>query len=1234
MASPVKFIIPLIQKTIFNLQKLLYKIEKPQSSELNYTSLSPIIIEQEKSRHYMDALSWAIDNTSTNDIRNIALTGPYGSGKSSILKTFRTTYQGKKNLKFLNISLATFKEEKLTTSASPPLDGGTGGTQNKEQLKQIEISILEQIFYHEKDENVPDSRFKKIKHFSKWEKIVLSSFFIVFVLSASFIFVPDWIGKLILKDNIQLLKTLSFLKIWVHYFSVLILFIFLCYFVYKSIRIFSAITLSKLSIQNAEIGFGEAISKSVLNHHIDELLYFFKVTKYNIVVIEDLDRFYQTEIFTKLREINLILNSSEITKSLEIVFIYAVRDEIFTSKDRTKFFDFIVPVIPVINSSNSREILVTKRTEYGYELRDPFIEDISFFIDDMRLLNNILNEFFLYKHNLSDVLTQERLFAIITYKNIFPEDFSKLGSSDDSNCTLVKKIEAKTTLIRQQIFSIDEAISRTNTEIERLGNLTLLSVKELRYLYILRAVEDITSFNYFIGTKSQKITFNQVADDEYFLLLRQNKLIINTNNLGSRNLQEFKQFQAIENSVDPQKSYIEREQEIIDFNSNKVGRLRETIKQLENDKVNRRNAKLYELIREDSTFLDLSVNNSLDFFLNIVLRNAYITEDYMDYISLFHEGSITKSDHKYLISVKNGTKLEPTYNLFKIEAVINRINLLDFKSTCVLNNDLLDFLLKNEGTYDEHVKHIFEKLKDESDESKGFIDGYIDISKEQNNFVKLLCSRWVGYWAYVSGHLVLTEQKKLEYLRNIINHGNIDDIEKMANSSDMREVILSHIDKLVLLGTLDSQLKEVIMQLNLRFNKIGFDSGVSSEILEYIYKNNHYQINTDMLYGFMKKFEDVNDNEFYCQNYHSLASAYCKTYVDVQINEYVENIYLKIGTNIIETESAYISLLNQSGLNIGNTKALIGQVNTLISNLSSIEKSNVRDLLLLENKVLATWDNLLLQYDSLDDGILSVAFVKFISIPQNAEQLAQISIEELEKKESVSKLINAILCNNQIADDSYNTLLNVSSWESNDLPLGKLSHSKIRALIDKKQLGSPLSYFDTLEGDNQDLRIYLLEKNKSIFIDNLGEEPLLTPKDIQQVLKSDKFSMKEKGLVVEAFSDESFTNNEILSLILDLLISHIDFSLSNERMQNICLTKSLESNKRIDLFCSKIMNITPDIIERFLGSLGKPYTDIIDKEENVELIETPQNESLLRVLKKENYISKLNKKKGKLVITY
>ena len=40
-----------------------------------------------------------------------------------------------------------------------------------------------------------------------------------------------------------------------------------------------------------------------MNSHIDEILYFFEVTKYNVVIIEDLDRFQQTEIFTKLRRV-------------------------------------------------------------------------------------------------------------------------------------------------------------------------------------------------------------------------------------------------------------------------------------------------------------------------------------------------------------------------------------------------------------------------------------------------------------------------------------------------------------------------------------------------------------------------------------------------------------------------------------------------------------------------------------------------------------------------------------------------------------------------------------------------------------------------------------------------------------------------------------------------------------------------------------------------------------------
>ena len=52
-----------------------------------YNSLSPVE-DVDKHKEYCDALEWAFINRKEKDIKNIALTGNYGSGKSSILKTF------------------------------------------------------------------------------------------------------------------------------------------------------------------------------------------------------------------------------------------------------------------------------------------------------------------------------------------------------------------------------------------------------------------------------------------------------------------------------------------------------------------------------------------------------------------------------------------------------------------------------------------------------------------------------------------------------------------------------------------------------------------------------------------------------------------------------------------------------------------------------------------------------------------------------------------------------------------------------------------------------------------------------------------------------------------------------------------------------------------------------------------------------------------------------------------
>ncbi|WP_423819364.1 hypothetical protein V5739_01405 [Salinimicrobium sp. TIG7-5_MAKvit] len=87
------------------------KLSSEEFPNFDYSSLSPISNGDDKG-HYSNALKWALINRKEKDIKNIALTGPYGSGKSTILKTFQKHYSGN-DLKFLNISLATFKEEKI-----------------------------------------------------------------------------------------------------------------------------------------------------------------------------------------------------------------------------------------------------------------------------------------------------------------------------------------------------------------------------------------------------------------------------------------------------------------------------------------------------------------------------------------------------------------------------------------------------------------------------------------------------------------------------------------------------------------------------------------------------------------------------------------------------------------------------------------------------------------------------------------------------------------------------------------------------------------------------------------------------------------------------------------------------------------------------------------------------------------------------------------------------------------
>ena len=102
--------------------------------DTEFTNLAPID-NIENGEEYLNTLHWAIKQ---KNVKNIALAGPYGSGKSSIIETYLKKHKIIK-WKTLRISMATFIENQTDEEGNPKrilLD-----------RDEIELGILKQLFY-------------------------------------------------------------------------------------------------------------------------------------------------------------------------------------------------------------------------------------------------------------------------------------------------------------------------------------------------------------------------------------------------------------------------------------------------------------------------------------------------------------------------------------------------------------------------------------------------------------------------------------------------------------------------------------------------------------------------------------------------------------------------------------------------------------------------------------------------------------------------------------------------------------------------------------------------------------------------------------------------------------------------------------------------------------------------------------------------------------------------------
>lgn len=1175
----------------------------------NYEDLSPID-SADKDGNYSEALEFALKNPK---IKNVAISGSFGSGKSSFLRTFEKNHP---EWNYLNISLATFKESKNNLEENI----------STVDSKLIEKSILQQIFYKVEKQQIPRSSFKRIQNISN-KKIFTQAFILtLWLLSALTIFKPEIIKKVLYFNDLKILETIGYLN-YKELYSLIILSVFLLlsgYLVFIINKHFTNLQISKLNLLKGEAEINKKDDKgSMLNENIDEILYFFEATNYNVVVIEDLDRFKNIDVFIKLREINELINNSDQIEG-QVIFIYAIKDDMFNDDSRSKFFEFMIPIIPYINQSNSYEKLLQK---FGKSVSKEFLNDIAIYIDDMRLLNNISNEFKIYESKIENIKNKTKLLAMIIYKNLYPSDFSALHKNEGILANIIK---SKNKYLQSAIKGINDEIVSINNEIQEISSKKewMTDLLELRTLY---AYELTKKYGTHFHIDDERVLISEITtSDEEFKKLVTSTNIYDQSRYGSSKTT----FLEFDKALSFKLSY-EQRKDIITGKTNKLlQNLQEKIENLHKKKTSISRYSLKKLLKIEATSKRFSTDIGDKKILKYLIQYGYINEDFYIYISHFFPGSITVQDHEFWISVKDQKTIGFEHKLNEISGLLPKLREKEFEHHSILNYDLVDFLLENLKLNHQQTNTLFTQLSDKSETSLGFIRSYFDITKHKGEFVKMLAKHWNGFWVYIDKDSGFSDSQKNMYLLSILQFTDMEDINKLNEDLLLQKYISEKKDFIKIVSAIDNKIiQELLSSLNIKFTCLsGFKS--NPEVSQYIYENNHYLLNEKMINKIIKyKTSLSKDNKAKLKTSHfttikELGLSELSEYISSDINTYVENSLLAIENNTEESEGTTIELINNPDLEIRLKIEIMRKEHLKIIDITTIQNKALWNSILNRSFMVPSWKNILHHYENSEEKI-NESLLYFLNDSENYNELTKKKLNDEEKgfPELLDQhLSEEILLTEEINDQAYEKLVQgIRFWFPN-LPISDLSPLKVNALLENNKLQFTQENINNLSeyGDNEITTF--LENNITLLIDEL-ESYEIPIKSYSFLINSSTINTEDKIKVINKIIELGLSHDDEFLNAVYKLVSINPFKIATELLELLLSFNEYTLEDDMSIFIDQIKYLSKDEISYYLGKSGMPYSDIQQTgHKPIYLDKNDRNMKLVNKLEESGYISSHSKK--------
>lgn len=1195
---------------------LLRDINEPVATE--FDNLAPLD-KIDNGDEYFKALDWSLREKA---ITNIAVSGPYGAGKSSVIETYLRKHP---SMKALNISLATFKE----LDSEKPASGDLEEIRRRKEQK-IEEGILKQLFYKVDYKKIPQSRYRKLHKVRKtviFRNLLLLS--LLFTAVANY-FIHSKVDEAITYITnagaiLGMGKQLSCAVVSVMIIIALIIMTNLIHWflsTWKSLEINIA--------DKATFSHKEENEKSIFNKNLDEIVYFFETTDFDTVFIEDLDRFKSTEIFIKLRELNTILNNYEMIKR-RIVFVYAIRDDMFSDKERTKFFDFIVPVIPYINSTNSNELLTQKikelndSSEVKYNISERFITLVAPYISDMRVLTSICNEFVIYKKTLAvnqnlNTLNDEKMLSMMIFKNIYPKEFADLEAEKG----IVKQaFKDKIEYIGKKEIELTDELIVCETTLDNLSQELFHNVAELKAALLFELSDRDGTVEY-INVNGVQYRFAQIMNEDFDMTLFRNHRLEahyrgfsrGNSSLTIDNVEE----QYLCNGL----SFIERWENLYHISEEDKDEMAHKIQEIHKQIYELKALGIGKIINEYSAEKVLSEGVRKNKLLVFLLRNEFVDETYTSYINYFHPNSITAEEQNFILNVRNfngagdfGFKIE------NCKKVTERLWETEFRQEEVLNFSLMDYLIQKRKSSSEY-NEIIQQLSNRSDISKEFIKQYIDRGNNLEQFIRGIAKKNNALWEDFLDDPTLLEETKIKYLGFILEFALMDDIKAMndinEDSNEIKKYVEDHRGILGMLSNVNSQkMGSVITKLEIVFYQID-TTGVASEVIQRIYDGASFVINVEMLEKYVEFSALDRINELPVAHFTTIlgiGNQKIIDYLEENFWMYFENVILKLPDNTKERMSTILRMFKLLEYDCESCTQLVNKEDFVVAHINEIfaevqNEDNTMPTGIKEivecifdcDKMKVCWNNVV-------ETVNSFGFTGIILNYIRTHFQTLLECDDIELVDD--KLIRNML-SEEWSDESYRILLMTFVIENFKDLISSYSEQQIKLMIESHYLDFTVERYTEMKETYPALATEYLIQYKDVFLEVL-DDCNIEVSVIDELIADTRMSEQEKKMII-LNTDISELDNQMAQWI-----RNTHEVISKEYVQTAW--NLLETSQKYELLKNHIEVFNENDLQQMFTELDTVYHDLSDRsrKHKVSLYRSEINTVIMKYLEKIGYLS-------------